>query len=178
MKIITSLIISIAISSGLFSQTLVPKDDGSKVKFIIKNFGIGTGGSFMGLKGVIKYDPKNPVSSSFEVSVDAVTIDTDMPSRDNHLKKEEYLDVNRYPQITIKSTRITKTNTAEFLYFFGHIIIKGVTKEIKFPFSVVAKDGGYLFEGNFSINRRDFNVGGRSLSLSDDLDVELSVFAK
>ena len=61
---------------------------------------------------------------------------------------------------------------------FGNITIKGVTKEIKFPFTFTAKDGGYLFEGEFKINRRDFGVGGKSFSISDELSVELSVFAK
>ena len=61
---------------------------------------------------------------------------------------------------------------------FGKITIKGVTKEINFPFTSTAKNGGYLFEGSFKLNRRDFGVGGDSISLSDGLTVSLSIFAK
>jgi polyisoprenoid-binding protein YceI len=61
---------------------------------------------------------------------------------------------------------------------YGNLTIKGVTKEIKFPFLYIPKEDGYLFQGEFEINRRDFGVGGKSLSLSDDLKVELSVLAK
>jgi polyisoprenoid-binding protein YceI len=64
------------------------------------------------------------------------------------------------------------------MYMFGNLIIKGVSKEIKFPFKATPKDDGFLFEGEFKINRRDFKVGGNSLSLSDDVTVSLSVFAK
>lgn len=162
----------------VFGQTYIPTDAGSKVKFVIKNFGINTGGTFEGLQGTINYDPANPLTAGFEVSVDANTIDTDIESRDNHLRKAEYFNVKEYPRLSFKSTRITKTNKADYLYMFGTITIKGVTKDISFPFKVTPKDGGYLFEGDFKLNRRDFNVGGRSLSLSDELNVELSVFAK
>lgn len=160
------------------AQTLTPVDEGSKVKFVIKNFGINTGGTFEGLSGTIKFDPANPTTSSFEVSVSSKTVDTDIEARDNHLRKTEYFDVEKYPKITFKSSKVTKTTTEGYLYMFANLTIKGVTKEVKFPFKATAKSGGYLFEGDFKLNRRDFGVGGNSLSLSDELDVTLSVFAK
>lgn len=162
----------------VFAQAYKPVDDGSKVKFVIKNFGINTGGTFNGLDGTINFDPANLAAASFDVSVAAKTVDTDVEARDNHLRKEEYFDVEKFPTLNFKSTKVTKTNSAEFLYMFGNITIKGVTKEIKFPFKATPKDDGFLFEGNFKLNRRDFGVGGNSLSLSDELTVSLSVFAK
>jgi len=176
-KILTTFLFS-SLTVLVFAQVYKPADEGSKVKFVIKNFGINTGGTFNGLDGTINFDPANAANASFEVSVDAKTIDTDVESRDNHLRKGEYFDVEKFPKISFKSTKITKTNSAEFLYMFGNITIKGVTKEIKFPFKATPKDDGYVFEGNFKLNRRDFGVGGNSLSLSDELTVNLSVFAK
>jgi polyisoprenoid-binding protein YceI len=166
------------ISLALFCQTYTPTDNGSKVHFVIKNFGIATGGDFTGLGGTIKYDPANPTASDFDVSVDASTVDTDVEARDRDLRKSEYFNVKTFPRLSFKSTRVTKTNRQGYLYMFGNITIKGVTKSIKFPFKATAKDGGYLFEGSFKLNRRDFGVGGSSLSLSDELTVTLSVLAK
>ena len=168
----------IVLSFALFSQSYTPTDEGSKVHFSINNFGIATGGDFKGLSGSIKFDPANLAASDFDVSIDANSIDTDIEARDNHLRKAEYFDVAAYPKLSFKSTRITKTNSDGYFYLFGTITIKGVTKEIKFPFTATAKNGGYLFEGNFKLNRRDFGVGKNSISLSDDLTVSLSVFAK
>ena len=165
-------------SLTLFAQTYTPAGEGSKVHFVINNFGIATGGNFSGLTGSIKFDPANPTESDFDVSVDANTVDTDIEARDNHLRKAEYLDVKNYPRISFKSAKVTKTNKDGYLYMFGTITIKGVTKEIKFPFTATSKNGGYLFEGSFKLNRRDFGVGKGSISLSDDLTVSLSVFAK
>jgi len=165
-------------SYTIIAQTYTPVDNGSKVHFTIKNFGIATGGDFSGLAGSIKFDPANLAASDFDVSVDATTVDTDIEARDNHLRKAEYFDVKNYPKLSIRSTRITKTNKDGYMYMFGNITIKGVTKEIKFPFTATPKNGGYVFEGDFKLNRRDFGVGGQSISLSDDLTVSLSVFAK
>ena len=160
------------------AQIHTPVDAGSKVKFRIKNFGISTSGTFEGLSGTVTFNPETLATANFEVSVDAKTVNTDNESRDNHLRRPEYFDIENFPKIIFKSTKITKTNKAAYLYMFGNITIKGVTQEVKFPFTYSAKDGGYLFEGEFPLNRRDFGVGGKSFSMSDELTVVLSVFAK
>lgn len=161
-----------------FGQNYTPTDAGSKVRFVIKNFGINTGGTFDGLSGTITFDPANLGNSSFNVSVDAKSVDTDIEARDNHLRKAEYFDVEKYPKLSFRSTKIATTNKPEFLYMTGIITIKNVSKEISFPFSQKSQGDGVLFEGEFKLNRRDFGVGGRSFSMSDELTVELSIFAK
>ena len=171
-------ILALFVSVISFGQPYTPTDAGSKVYFVIKNFGINTGGTFNGLTGSINFDPANLSTASFNVSVDAKTIDTDIESRDNHLRKSEYFDVEKYPKLSFRSTKITSTNKDGYLNMTGVITIKNVSKEISFPFKQIAKDGGILFEGNFKINRKDFGVGGNSFSLSDEVSIELSVFAK
>lgn len=165
-------------SFNLFAQGYTPVDNGSKVHFVIKNFGIATGGDFTGLAGSITFDPANLPAADFNVSVDASTVNTDIEARDKDLRKSGYFDVQNFPRLSFKSTRVTKTNKDGYFYMFGNITIKGVTKEIKFPFTAKSQDGGYLFEGTFKLNRRDFGVGSSSISLADELTVTLTVFAK
>ncbi len=157
---------------------LTPADAGSSVHFVIKNFGIKTGGDFKGLKGNIKFAPENLAASFFDVTIDANTIDTDNDSRDDHLRGKEYFDVSTYKTIHFKSTKIVNSTLAGRYYIYGELTIKDVTKPIEFGFSATPKDGGYLFEGNFGLNRRDYGVGGSSISMSDKLTVTLSVLAK
>ena len=161
-----------------FGQNYTPVDAGSKVRFVIKNFGINTGGTFEGLAGSIIFDPANLAGASFSVSVDAKSVDTDLEARDNHLRKEEYFDVEKYPKVSFRSTKITTTNKDGYLFMSGVITIKNISKEISFPFKQTSKDGGILFDGEFKLNRLDFGVGGKSFSMSDELNVELSIFAK
>jgi hypothetical protein len=57
-------------------------------------------------------------------------------------------------------------------------MLKNHVKELSFPFTAEAQGGGgYRFKGGFSINRKEFEVGGTS-TISDNLDVELDVIAK
>lgn len=179
MRKIFGLIFSIFFATGSFAQVnLTPVDAGSKVHFVIKNFGINTGGDLTGLKGTIKYDKSKPSSSSANVTVNVSTIDTDNSRRDKHLVSDDYFDVAKFPLIHLVSTKIETTTSAGNLLFTGMLTIKDVTKNIQFPFTVTPKDGGYLFEGNFTIDRRVYGVGGNSATMSDDVDVKLSVFAK
>ena len=175
-KVLTAL--ALVCTATAFGQNYTATDAGSKVRFVIKNFGINTGGTFGGLAGTIVFDQANLAGASFNVSVDAKTVDTDMEARDNHLRKAEYFDVEKYPKLSFRSTKVTTTNKEGYLYMFGVITIKNVSKEISFPFKQTSKDDGILFEGEFKLNRLDFGVGGKSFSMSDELNVELSVFAK
>jgi len=151
---------------------LKPVDAENAVTFTIKNFGINTNGEIRGLKGSIKWDAANPSASSFNVTADVATISTGIEMRDNHLKKEEYFDAEKYPTISFVSTAVTAGNVT------GNLTIKGVTKNISFPFTATASNGGFIFEGEFMINRKDFGVGSSSMSLSNNVTVHLKVQAK
>lgn len=160
-------------------NVLTPVDQDSRVHFVIKNFGIRTSGDFKGIKGQIQFDPKNLSTSFFDVTVDASTVDTDNNTRDGHLRKEEYFDVTKFPTIHIKSTQTQMDKNGKFI-LKGNLTIKGITKPIQFHFIPTAKkNGGYTFSSyDLTINRRDFTVGGNSISLSDDVKISLSVLAQ
>lgn len=160
------------------AQQFKPVDEGSEVSFKIKNFGINVGGSFTGLKGKLVFDPDNLEGALFDVTVDAKTINTGVNQRDEHLRKEEYFDVDKYPNIHFASTKITTSTNKDYLFVFGKLTIKDVTKEISFPFKATKKGEDYLFEGEFKINRRDYNVGGGSITMADELTMNLSVVGK
>jgi polyisoprenoid-binding protein YceI len=164
--------------TGLFTinaQQYQPVDNKSEVHFTIKNFGLSTGGTFIGLKGTIKFDSQNLPASSFNVSVEANTINTGIESRDSHLKKNEYFDVEKYPTISFVSTSITKSDNGYTVS--GHVIIKGVDKIISFPFTVENNGDALVFSGSFTLDRKDFNIGESSAVLSNTVNVNLKVFA-
>lgn len=166
----------IMVSAGrLSAQLYQPIDAKSTVKFTIKNFGINTGGDFKGLQGTITWDVASPDKNSFDVSIDASTVNTASDMRDNHLRQEEYFNVAQFPKISFASTKITGSGNSFTVQ--GKLTIKGVTKDFSIPFTAVAKDDGLLFEGSFIINRRNFNVGGNSAVMGDNVTVSLSVFA-
>jgi polyisoprenoid-binding protein YceI len=175
MKKIILFLLTASISSGALAQ-YKPSDQGSSLTFTIKNFGFDATGKFSGLKGDIAFDPANPGTGTFDVSIDAASVNTDNSLRDGHLRGESYFDVKNYPKIHFVSTKVTAGKNGAFV-ITGKLTIKKQTKVISFPFSATASDEGYLFKGTFNINRKDFDVGGTS-TIANNLEVVLSVLAK
>ena len=159
-----------------YAQSYQPVEEKSSIKFTIKNFGVNTGGSFKGPKGSIVFDPADISKSVFDVSISAETIDTDNDTRDNHLKDEDYFSVKEYPNISFKSDKI-EGNAKKGYNVTGKLTLKGITKDVSFPFTAIQQGSDWLFTGEFKLNRRDFKVGGSSAVLSDNLVVHLSVLA-
>ena len=159
-----------------FSTVIEPVDDASEIKFAIKNFGLNVTGKFSGLSGTIQFNPSNLSASVFNVSVDAATVNTGVDMRDSHLKKEEYFDVSKYPSLNFVSTSITGDQNGYTVS--GRLTIKGVTKDISFPFTATRQNDVMVFTGSFSINRKDFNVGGGSTVMGSNVDVNLKVLAQ
>ncbi|WP_336514023.1 YceI family protein [Pollutibacter soli] len=175
--------ITLIATIGLFiltqSQNMKPVDEGSAVKFRIKNFGGTVIGSFKGLNGTMHFNPADLSSASFDVTVDVNTINTGINMRNNDLKEEKYFDVKNFPKIRLVSSKITKAKDGVNSFeFTGELTIKGTKKTIQFPFTTSQANGGTMFKAEFPLNRRDFNVGGSSISLSDNLTVSLAVLGK
>lgn len=177
MKRISLLCLMAIICFAFTTVQLTPLDTKDAVSFKIKNVGINSNGTIAGLKGAIKWDDANTAACSFNVSVDVNTLNTGIDGRDNHLKKEEFFNVAKYPQITFVSTAISKATNGTY-QVAGNLTIKGITKLVTIPFTVKMENGVHVFDGEFELNRRDYGVGGSSITMSDEVKVKLNVQAK
>ncbi|HMH34562.1 MAG TPA: YceI family protein [Puia sp.] len=167
----------VAITANFAFAQYKPADQGSSVQFKIRNLGFAVTGSFSGLDGNILFDPNNLSSCNIDVSIDANTVNTDNNMRDGHLRNDSYFDVKNYPRIHFISTKITPSNKNGTFFIFGKLTIKNQTKDISFPFTATPSNEGYLFQGSFKINRKDYGVGGSS-TISDELEVTLNIVSK
>jgi polyisoprenoid-binding protein YceI len=172
-KIIFLLLISL--TAKIASAQYKPIDQGSTLTFKIGNFGFDVIGTFSGFQGSINFDPQNLANDSFDVNIDAGTVNTDNSLRDKNLKNDSYFDVKNYPHISFVSGRITTAKNGAYI-LSGKLTIKGKSKEISFPFTAAPSDNGYVFKGSFKLNRKDFGVGGTS-TISNELEVTLNVHA-
>ena len=151
--------------------------DSSSVTFRIRNAGIVVKGSFTGLDARIDFNPRRPGDGMITASVDASTVDTGIRIRNNHLRKKEYFNVGAFPRITMTSRSIRKTTDGKFAGEFA-INLKGRERMVTFPFSF-QKEGQYsIFTGTFEINRIDYDIGGNSIILDDNVRVAIWVKAK
>lgn len=177
MKFVILSVLTLFITINLCAQSLTPVDSASEITFKIKNLGFNTTGSFSGLAGTITFLPDNPDGCNFDVHIDAKTVNTGVELRDDHLRSADYFDAENYPQIRFVSVKVSSTKKNGTLFVSGKLTMKGITKDISFPFTAQPVQDGYLFNGQFKLNRRDFKVGGGS-TVSDNLTVLLKVVAR
>src|SRR5437868_3458557 len=123
-----------------------PVEDQSLINFRIRNFGIPMSGSFKGIEGNIRFDPATPDEATFDISIDANTVNTDNAMRDDHLRGENYFDIRHYPKIRLVSTKVVPSKKMGFWLLSGKLTIKDHVKDIYIPFSATAVKGGYLFK--------------------------------
>lgn len=147
------------------------------VTFKIKNAGLTVNGSFGGFMGNLVFDPAMPEKAQLTASVDVATLETGVGMRNNHLKKEDYFDVEKYPRISLKTMRIDKKGSNVYEGTFA-VTLKGITRNVTIPFTVTQTGMMAQFAGEFEINRRDYKIGGRSLLMGNDVTISIAVQAQ
>lgn len=121
-------------------------------------------GTFNEFDGNIELDPTDLTDASIEFTIDASSVDTRMPDRDDHLRSADFFDVENHPNLTFKATEIKKTSEDNY-DMTGDFTIRGTTKPVTFDitFEGMAKDpmsGDEVagFTGSTKINRKDFGL--------------------
>jgi polyisoprenoid-binding protein YceI len=144
-------------------------------------------GAFTEFEGKAVIDGNRPENSSVEISLQVASVDTRNAQRDGHLRTNDFLDADTYPNITFRSTSIAHDGGNDFVVS-GDLTIKDVTKSIELPleFQGAATDpfGNERigFEGSVVINRKDWGVswnaaletGGVLVSEKITLEFEIS----
>ncbi len=134
------------------------------VEFAAKHLMITTvKGRFTDVSGTIRMDEADPVASSVEAVIKAASIDTRTDQRDAHLKSADFLEVERFPEITFKSTKVERAGDAHYRVT-GDLTIHGVTKPVVLDVSDEGRTkdpwGGERagFSASTRIDRRDFGL--------------------
>ena len=112
--------------------------------------------------GTIYTDEKNPQNSSVEATLKATSLDTRTDQRDNHLRSADFLNVEKFPEIKFRSTRIT--GDKEHFKLTGNLTIRDVTKEITLDVEYEGRNkdpwGGERvgFSASGKFDRREFGL--------------------
>jgi polyisoprenoid-binding protein YceI len=88
-------------------------------------------GSFPKVSGVLTLDESDPTNSGVEASIDVASVETRDAQRDAHLKSADFFDVEKFPTMTFKSTKVTATGAGEGTVE-GNLTIRDVTKPVVF----------------------------------------------
>lgn len=130
----------------------------SEINFVADSRMLSAHGFFGKWDADVKLDAARYENSAVAITIDAASINTRVDMRDNHLRSADFFDVAKYPTITFKSTGVKQT-AANKLEITGDLTVKGVTKKIVVPASVMFYDKGVgRFRGTLTILRKDFGV--------------------
>jgi polyisoprenoid-binding protein YceI len=180
MKKITLLLL---LSSSLFANLYLVNNSKSYVGFGVKNMLLPyTVGQFKRYTGSFTYDEKRKKFLQLDGIVKTASVHTESDMRDEHLRSEDFFEVKKHPNMTLKLVRQRHSELVTKL------TIKGITKRVIFALSEVT-NAYHDKKGNLhksfilkaTINRQDFNVvyntvfGPGEKMIADNVDIELIV---
>lgn len=159
----------------------------SSANFSIKHMMIAkVHGGFEKISGQLVYDAADVSKSSINVTIDAASINTREAQRDAHLKSADFFDIEKYPSLIFKSTRVEKAG--DDLKVVGDLTIHGVTKtvtlDVEAPSEEMKDPWGNVklgVSGTTKIKRKDFGLTWNSaleaggFLVGDDVSITLDI---
>ena len=134
------------------------------IQFHIKHLGYSwLVGRFNRFEGEFSYDEASPDTAKVDVTIDTTSIDSNHAERDKHLRDEEFLDVDKYPQARFVSTAYRDLGDGRG-ELQGELTLHGITRPLSVAVTAIGAGddpwGGYRlgFEGRTSFALADFGI--------------------
>lgn len=182
------LLSSLLLANGVAGEKFEIDVAHSNVLFTVRHMVISkVTGEFKHFSGTIVYDEKDISQSSVNVTIKVTSIDTENEARDKHLRSDDFFNAAQDSLITFTSKKIEKKG--EGLVAVGDLTIRGVTREIALPFTILGTindswgNKRLAVEASTTINRFDYGVKwdkaleGGNLIVSRDVNITLNVQA-
>ena len=166
-------------TTTLFAQKWTADKAHSKIGFTVTHLMLSeVDGSFKKFDASFTASKPDFTDAVFTITAEVASVGTDNDARDNHIKSPDFFDAAKYPQITFKSTSITKVDDKKYK-LVGNLTMHGVTKQESFDLTLngVGKNmrtqkplAGFKVTG--TINRTDFGVGTMPAAMvSESIDI-------
>ena len=158
-------------------------DSHSFANWAIRHVASKTSGTFSDIKGKILIDANDLTKSSVEAKINLLSVNSSHVKRDEHIKKPEYLDVEKFAEMTFVSKKIEAKSKTEGV-MTGVLTMHGVSKEMAFSFKVLGFGsdpwGGYRagFEAHTSLKASDFGFAWplvKDAPVGDDIEITLLI---
>lgn len=150
--------------------------------FTVSHLGFSTShGRFGKTSGSLSIDLAKS-TGSVDIVIDAASIDTGFKKRDDHLRGPDFFNVQEFPTITFKSTKVIFKDKGAVVT--GDLTIKGVTKSVDLDVASINcgvhpfnKKNICGFDATASLKRSDFGIKYGLPAIGDDLNIDLQVEA-
>lgn len=185
MNKIPALIVSIL----LFSTSLISTADEyvldpvhTQIIFFADHLGFSKSqGKFVSFDGHFSFDPDEPGSASTEIVINTASIEMNDADWNAHMKNEDFFNVEKYPTMTFKSTKIDVLSK-HHAKVHGELTMIGHTEPVTLDV-VHNKSANHPFSGKYtagfsattSIKRSLFGMNYGLPALGDDIEVRIEV---
>ncbi len=190
MRFILNIVAAVLVAASSFAaETFIVDKNHSEADFQVRHLVSRVSGKFDDFTGTITVDREHPAASSVEFNVKAASIDTGVEGRDKDLRGANFFEVEKYPEISFKSTSIKPSGKKDVYDVTGTFTMHGVTKTVTLPVEFLGfiKDpwGGERagFTAHITLNRKDYGINWNKVLdnggtlLSDDVDITVNIEA-
>jgi polyisoprenoid-binding protein YceI len=172
-----------ALSSNLYAADYVIDKEGQHafINFKISHLGYSwLYGRFNDFDGTFSWDADKPEASAVSVTINTASVDSNHAERDKHLRSDDFLNVDKHPQASFKSTAVEMTgdDTANIT---GDLTLNGVTKPVVLEAKFIGEGedpwGNYRagFEGNTTLRLKDYDISMDLGPASQEVELILTV---
>jgi polyisoprenoid-binding protein YceI len=141
-------------------------------------------GHFAIKEGSVTLDEASPANSSVNVTIDVKSLATGIPQFDDHLKAEGFLNADKFPEATFKSTKVEVAEGGQAAKVLGDLTLHGVTKPVtldvklnKIGENPMNKKKSAGFSATTTIKRSDFGIDKYVPAVSDELQIGIEAEA-
>lgn len=153
----------------------------TRILFAVNHMGFTTYfGDFTGASGSLTLNPKSAAASALDVSVPVDSVSTTNAKLDGELKGADWLDAAKFPTITFKSTKVTRSGP-DAAKVNGDLTLHGVTKPVTLTVTFNGAGTNPLdkkyttgFQATGKIKRSDFGVTKYVPLIGDTVDLTIS----
>ncbi len=182
-RIVATLALLLAAALPAFGEveTFAFDKNHTLVGFRVRHIVTKVEGRFKGFEGKIWIDRANPSASRVDLTIQTASIDTGVEGRDKDLRSPNYFDVEKYPTISFKSSKIEPKGNDQY-DVTGDFSMHGVTKTIRVPvkalgFGKMGKTEKAGFEIALPINRKEYGIVSGSPVVGDEVEINIQVEA-
>jgi polyisoprenoid-binding protein YceI len=177
-------LISAAVTAQAAPVTYKMDPGHTQVLFSWNHFGFSNPSANLGLgEGTIVFDEKDPAKSSVDVTLPLANLDTHVSALDEHLKKPDFFDADKFAVVTFKSTKVQAEGGNKYKVT-GDLTVHGVTKPVvldatlnKAGMHPMMKVPTVGFDATTTLKRSDFGVGAYVPNVSDEIRVRITTEA-
>jgi len=178
----------LAASPALAADSYTLDKSHTTVLFQVRHIVTNVTGRFKDFAGTIQIDKVNPAASRVDFTIQAASIDTNEPKRDEHLRSADFFDVANQPTITFKSQSVKPTGKDAFAVT-GELTMRGVTKAITLPVQFLGEgrdpwgNEKVGFDITTVLNRKDYGINWNKtldaggVLVADEVKVQIAVEA-